>query len=225
MELPDYWLTRPSAVIEPEAVRAFDELWASTCVRGAGTLVEYDLPWPKWQFVCHLTDRLGLAAHGSGDPSIEEFEPRQPSDLTEFGNRRMVYAASDAIWAMFFAVVDRDRVDTIGNAAVRIEEDGLTTGPFYVFAVSRSALPLRPWRTGTLYLLPRDPFEQQPSMPFGRATVRFEQLASPQPVRPLAKLTIAPDDFPFLADVRGLDDARLQEYADAMMTGSPWPEE
>jgi hypothetical protein len=136
-----------------------------------------------------------------------------------------VYAAADGIWAMFFAVVDRDRVDSIGNACVRVvDPSGVEDGPFYVFAMSAQALPTEPWRTGTVYLLPRDSFRQQPSERIGEVEARIEQLVSSEPVRPLAKVVVSPDDFPFLRDVRGFDDHRLQEYATAMLTGGAWPD-
>ena len=180
---------------------------------------------PLWQFLCHAADHHGIAVHGSGDPHIEVFEPRQPHDLTEFGNQRAVYAAADGIWAMFFAVVDRERVESIGNAcATVIGADGVEDGPFYVFAMSDDALPTEPWRAGTVYLLPRDSFEQQPTERLGDTEVRIAQLASTDPVRPLARITVHPDDFPFLRQVRGFPDARLQDYATAMLSGSPWPE-
>ena len=47
--------------------------------------------------------------------------------------------------------------------------------------------------------------------------------ASFEYVRPLAKLAVAPEDFPFLQQIRGHDDERLQDYATALQTGSPWP--
>jgi hypothetical protein len=188
--------------------------------------VRYTLPWPKWQFLCHLADHHDIALHGSGDPDIAQFEPRQPVDLTEFGNQKAVYAASDGLWAMFFAIVDRVRVPSVTNACIRVaDETGTVHGPYYVFSVSRSALPLGPWRTGTVYLLPRSTFAVQPPMIFGPNEVHFAQLASSVPVRPLAKLTVAPADFPFLTQIRAHDDTRLQEYATALQTGAPWPDE
>jgi hypothetical protein len=39
--------------------------------------------------------------------------------------------------------------------------------------------------------------------------VRVPQVASLVPVRPFAHLEVIPDDFPFLQDIRGLDDARF----------------
>ena len=62
-------------------------------------------------------------------------------------------------------------------------------------------------------------------MPFGTSEVHIAQLASFSPVQPLAKLTVTPTDFPFLAHIRGHDDQRLAEYAKALQNGAPWPED
>lgn len=168
----------------------------------------------------------GGTVHDSSLQTSELHVHRPYSDLNEFGNQKAVYAASDGLWAMFFAIVDRGRVTSITNACVRLaDEAGTLHGPYYVFSVSRSALPARPWRTGTVYLLPRSTFTLQPPMAFGPNQVHVAQLASVVPVQPLAKLAIAPADFPFLMQIRGHDDRRLQEYATALQTGAPWPEE
>jgi len=224
MMLPYYWLTRPSENVDEKALIAFDELLHTTLRIGDCPTIPFTLPWPKWQFLCHLADHHGIALHGSGDPNIALFEPRQSNDLNEFGNQKAVYAASDGLWAMFFAIVDRERVMSITNACIRLEEDtGTVHGPLYVFSVSQSALANQPWRTGTVYLLPRETFTTQAPMAFGSSQVHFAQLASFMPVQPLAKLTVTPEDFPFLMQIRGHDDSRLQEYATALQTGAPWP--
>jgi hypothetical protein len=224
--LPDYWLTRPNVNFDETTQGAFDELLNITIEAGECPTIEFTLPYPKWQFLCYLADHHDIALHGSGDPNIALFEPRQSNDLNEFGNQKAVYAASDGLWAMFFAVVDRDRVKSITNACVRLVDDTRAFhGPYYVFSVSQSALPSQPWRTGMVYLLPRRTFTTQPSMDFGSYQVHIAQLASFEPVQPLAKLAITPDDFPFLQQIRGHDDERLQEYATALQTGAPWPED
>ncbi len=226
MILPDYWLTRPDVHVDEKAYSAFDELLDMTLGTGDCPTIQFNLPWPRWQFLCHLADHHDFALHGSGDPSIALFEPRQSQDLNEFGNQKAIYAASDGLWAMFFAIVDRERVTSITNACVRLaDEAGNIHGPYYVFSVSRSALPKQPWRTGTVYLLPRSTFTLQPPIPFGPNEVHIAQLASLVPVHPLAKLTVTPEDFPFLMQIRGHDDERLQEYATALQTGAPWPED
>ena len=226
MMLPDYWLTRPGENFDERMRNAFDELLNTTLSIGGCPAIPFTLPYPKWQFLCHLADHHDIALHGSGDPSIALFEPRQSNDLNEFGNQKAIYAASDGLWAMFFAVVDRDRVTSITNACIRLEEDsGKVHSPLYVFSVSQSALPHQPWRTGTVYLLPRSTFITQSAMAFGAYQVHFAQLASFVPVQPLAKITVTPEDFPFLTQIRGHDDERLQEYATALQTGAPWPKD
>ena len=224
MILPDYWLTRPSVNLDKGTRTAFDKLLQSTFSIGGCPTIEFTLPQPKWQFLCHVADHHDIALHGSGNSAIALFEPRQSNDLNEFGNQKAVYAASDGLWSMFFAIVDRDRVASITNACVRLaDETGTRHGPYYVFSVSQSALPSQPWRTGTVYLLPRQTFAVQPPITFGSSEVQIAQLASLMPVQPLAKLTITPEDFPFLMQIRGHDDQRLQEYATALQTGAPWP--
>jgi len=224
MMLPDYWLARPSLNVDEGTQIAFDELLNTTLSIDGCPTIEFTLPWPKWQFLCRLADHHDIALHGSGDPNIVLFEPRQSNDLNEFGNQKAIYAASDGLWAMFFAIVDRERVMSITNACIRLaDEAGNIHGPYYVFSVSQSALPNQPWRTGTVYLLPRSTFTLQPPITFGSNQVHIAQLASPVPVQPLAKLMVTPADFPFLMQIRGHDDQRLQEYATALQTGAPWP--
>ena len=66
---------------------------------------------------------------------------------------------------------------------------------------------------------------RSPSIPFGSSQVHIAQLASFESIQPLAKLTVTPEDFPFLSQIRGHDDERLQDYATALQTGSPWPDD
>jgi hypothetical protein len=226
MMLPDYWLTRPSVNFDQATRIAFDELLNTILSIGGCPTIQFSLPWPKWQFLCHLADHHNIALHGSGDPTISLFEPRQSNDLNEFGNQKAIYAASDGLWAMFFAIVDRERVMSITNACIRLaDETGALQDPYYVFSVSQSALLTQPWRTGTVYLLPRSTFTPQPPMAFGSKQVHIAQLASFVPVQPLAKLTVTPADFPFLMQIRGHDDQRLKDYATALQTGAPWPKD
>lgn len=224
MELPDYWLARPDDA-SPAVRAAFDDAWQRALARGDAPLVAETLPGPKWQFLCHLCDAHGLVLHGSGRPDITTFEPRQAHDLQEFGRQRAVYAAGDGIWAMFFAIVQRERMGAVTNACVRLADAAGQVGPpRYFFSVSRTVAPRHRWRSGTVYVLPADTFVLQPTLRFGAYEVLVPQLASPVPVRPLARLAVDPADFPFLAQVRTHDDDRLAEYARALETGAPWPE-
>jgi hypothetical protein len=115
----------------------------------------------RWRFLCSLAARRRIAFHGTGDPRIERFEPREPVDFAPFGRQRAVFATSDPIWAMFYAIVDRGRHRLTLNDGCLVLED--TGDAYYYFSVSRKALPRRPWRRGYLYFLPADTFVEQPA--------------------------------------------------------------
>jgi hypothetical protein len=144
--------------------------------------------------------------------------------LTEFGAQLAVYAAADGIWPLYFAIIDRAQMPSIVNACIRIEQaDGTMSRSFYVFSISVSPESY-PYRDGFVYLLPKATFVAQPPGDVGSLRVHVAQLASPVGVPPLAKLAVTPEDFPFLAQMRQHDHARLEEYAAAMMHGLPWPD-
>jgi hypothetical protein len=112
--LPDYWVERPSLSLSPSTRAAIEALLAAVddapsvpldvneLLSGHG---EIDL----WKFLCGVADRRRIAFHGTGDPGIESFEPRRPIDFAPFGDQKAVFATSDPIWAMFYAIVDRVR--------------------------------------------------------------------------------------------------------------------
>jgi hypothetical protein len=105
---------------------------------------------------------------------------------------------------MYFAILDRDRFPmTLSNSAARVELEGRKlSDPYYFFSITQQALAQRPYRRGWVYLLPRDTFEQQPKQKFRGLDIHLPQWASAEPVRPLGKLEVGPEDFPFLAQMR-----------------------
>ena len=180
-----------------------------------------------WKFLCGVADRRRIAFHGTGDSGIESFEPRRPVDLAPFGDQEAVFATSDPIWAMFYAIVDRGRYEiTLNNGCILLlDSRGNRVGaPRYYFSISRDALQEQPWRDGYVYFLPSDSFNEQPAGVYAGHTARIPQLASPVPVAPFARLRVSPGDFPFLAQIRGHEDERLGEYAQAVMAAAPWPD-
>jgi hypothetical protein len=189
-----------------------------------GSLIDYPLLAPKWQFLSYLCEHREVVLHGSGQPDILEFEPRQSNDVSEFGNRRAIYAASDGIWPIYFAVMDRDRgVTSLVNSCARvIGSYGSRSEPYYFFSINADALSRRPWRRGTIYLLPRQSFEPQAPRPYRGLQLDVAQWASLVPVRALARLPVEPEDFPFLEQIRGHDPLAVQERAAHDPDGFPW---
>jgi hypothetical protein len=230
--LPDYWIERPP--LRPSratrsAIEAFlsdDRAAAADRLVDVDTLLRESGEVTPWQFLSGLAERRRIAFHGTGDPSIASFEPREPIDFAPFGHQKAVFATSDPIWAMFYAIVDRDLHDvTLSNGCIELlGPDGRPGSPHYFFSITRSALEQRPWRAGYLYFLPTESFVEQPAGTYAGHDARVPQLASPVAVAPFARLRVAPSDFPFLADIRGHDDARLAEYAQAVMAAAPWPD-
>ncbi len=211
MSLPDYWIPTPPLALESQARVAFDHLLADILPKGDGGWIDYALPYPKWHFLAYAVQHQAIVLHGTGNPDIPIFEPRKANDLHDFGNREAIYAAGDGIWALFYAIVDRDRYPmSINNACIRLADGaGQENDPLYVFSISQQMLARQPWRNGVVYLLPSETFSAQPAIPFGDGEIRVPQFASPVAVKPLARLAVEPHDFPFLAQIRGHDDARL----------------
>lgn len=211
--------------INPSDQEQFDQIIATAIENSDGSQIEYSLTAPKWQFLNYLVNKHDIVLHGSGNQNIARFEPRKAADLNEFGSQEAVYAAADGIWAMFFAIVDRDNFPMlVSNACIQfVDGDKLLSEPLYVFSLSQGMLQKRPWRTGYIYLLPAETFVKQPTIQFGAYSVQIKQQASLVEVNPIAKLAVGPEDFPFLDQIREHDDDRIAEYAQAMQTGGPWP--
>lgn len=223
MQLPPYYLSRPEVQFGPGLCESFEQVFREHVLGGSGTLIDYTLSTPRWQFLSYLGDTKEVLFHGSGNPDITRFEPQQSDDTNEFGNQRAVYASSDAIWAIYFAIVDRGRhVRSLVNSCFRVAGPTTRSGPHYYVSVNSDALPHRPWRTGTIYILPRRGFEQQPPGFSHGVEVEFAQWRSFSPVTPLAKISIGPEDFPFLAQIRGHDPKVVRQRAQADPDGFPW---
>lgn len=219
MDIPPYYLRQPPLDKTPELISSFDRLFNEQVIDAAGEPIEYKLSTPKWQFLNYLCETKGFLMHGSGDSSIEIFEPRQSNDSVEFGNQRAVYAASDAIWAAYFAICDRDRyVRSLVNTCTRVRNDDGIFESLYYFSINEDALPHDPWRTVTIYILPRDTFEVQSS----KQGIESTQWRSFDSVKPLAKITIEPTNFPFLDQIRGHDVAKVSKRSKDDPDGFPW---
>ena len=106
MDAASFLLPRPYYNLTPEKQTAFEDLYRST---EPGEFVEYHLEYPKWQYLSYLCDTKELVLHGSQDLSIREVEPRQANDKKEFSNQCAIYASTDGIWVIYFAILDRKK--------------------------------------------------------------------------------------------------------------------
>jgi hypothetical protein len=220
MKLPDYWLMRPDIDLEIHR-KAFEHALQIALETGTPTLPPNV---PIWNFLCWLCDEGSYVAHGTGRNDIAIFEPRQSNDVGWFGNRKAVYAASDGLWAMFFAIMNRPEVAmTIVNGAVRID-CGDHLKPFYFFGASRHAVTGRAYRRGWVYLLPSEGFDVEPGGE--RYGYHYEtcHCANLNHVKPAFKVAVQPKDFPFLERIHAYDEEDLAARVREDPNGFPWIE-
>jgi len=222
MEVPPYLLPRPAFDIFPEKRDAFEELYRST---PAGEFVEYQLTYPKWQYLSYICENKDLVLHGSQNLGISEVEPRQANDIKEFSNRRAIYATTDGIFVIYFAILDRMKFPKMSlyNSClqIRISPDHLSE-PVYFFSISHPALVQKPWTTGAIYVLPRQSFIQEPAQQVQGTEIAFPQWIGSRSMRPVAKLLVESRDFPFLKQIHGHNDEKLSQLASVDPNGFPW---
>lgn len=122
---------------------------------------------------------------------------------------------------MYFAVADRTVVTSLVNACIHLDDNGADASHYY-FSIDHEALRSNPWVTGSVYVLPRVTFEPEPEETWQGLQCAPTQWASPVPVRPMARLTVTPDDFPFLKDVRSHNPRVVSERASQDPDNLPW---
>ena len=218
-----FLLPRPAFDKPPEMLAAFEQLFQST---HAGGFIDYRLPYPKWQYLSYLCETKELVLHGSQNLDIAEVEPRQAVDKKAFSNQQAIYATTDGIFVIYFAIIDRVQYQlSLFNSClqIRLSPDQLSD-PFYFFSISHPALLQKPWCPGAIYILPRQNFEQEPAQQAHGAEILFPHWVSTQPARPVAKLLVLPQDFPFLSQVHGHNDPKLVQLMTADPGGFPWPD-
>jgi hypothetical protein len=204
-----------------------NEFEAAFAAAPPGGWIDYRLSAPKWQFLSFLCQSKNLVLHGSQNLALDEVEPRKARDVRTFSAQDAIYATTDGIWVIFFAIVDRQNFHPLTlfnsclNAHISSEQ---ILGPLYFFSISHSALVQNPWCDGAVYILPRENFEREPAQQMSGVEITFPHWVSTQSSRPVAKLLVAPQDFPFLAQIRGHDDEILSQLAAVDPNGFPWPD-
>jgi hypothetical protein len=164
----------------------------------AGKLVAgeaVDVPEPRLDFLRWLAQSRPVVFHGSprADLSVLSTE-RKSRDATAWGNQQAVYASTDPVWAIYFACLRRDG----GWKGTKNGSMGRAGGPLYprryFFLHNRGSASADRFGPGSLYLLsPRTFVSDEPLA----GAIDTAHLVSREPVEPLARLDVTPDDFPF----------------------------
>ncbi len=194
----------------PEKRDQFERLYKHHLALADGNWIDYDLPYKKHKFVQYLSEREDVIFHGSNNIGIEVFQPVRKSyelrDETGRGNVAGVYGTHDGLWAMFFAVIDRERLKgSIRNGVMYFQNRAGKQLAVYNFSINQDQLDELPVTEGALYLLPRSFFRRLNLTEDSYAN----EWVSEETVKPFAKLRVRPEDFPFIDQIGGHDDSEL----------------
>ena len=205
----------PEFELTPEKEAAFSTLLKNTLEKAEGGWIAYDLSYPKHEFIQYVIAQDVVIFHGSNHDDIETFSPVRKSyelrDETGRGNLQAVYGTHDGLWSMFFAIVDRPNLrGSIRNGVMYFHNQEGKTLAVYNFSINQDQLPEKPWRQGTLYFLPRDTFVRLKMTENSYSN----EWGSEQEVKPIAKLSLEPEDFPFLDMIDGHDDGELMRLGE-----------
>jgi hypothetical protein len=156
------------------------------------------LPGDVVGYLDYLAALERFAFHGSNRDDITELSiERESTDRRSFGRQQAVYATPDPHWAAFFALVDRENTRSIRNASLAFSPTARTRW-YQREVVVRD--PDRPFvREGSLYVLPRETFREEPKVV---GILDTAQWVSPLPVRPLFVLRLSPADYPLARYIR-----------------------
>lgn len=189
--------------VDEEQRLAFDHLFDTALQSGPNALIDYHLPYPKSDFLNYLCDQRGFVAHGSPLRDLMLLEPiRKSKDISEFGNRQQIFASSDAMWAMWFAILDKDKIDHTSNGCIRAGS-GARRVKHYFFGLSQNSQADHPFTDGAIYITQAKDFPNQRHIPLlHHLHTEIEEWGSTTPVTPLARLYITPADFPYLDQVQ-----------------------
>ena len=177
-------------MVDPEAASRF----AVTCdaLFAGGTI---EVPEPRLDFLRWLAQNRPVVFHGSPRDDLRELSTeRRSRDSTAWGNQQAVYASTDPVWSIYFACLRRDQ----GWSGTKNGSLGKAGGPLYprryFFLHNRGSASPDRFGPGSLYLLSPSTFVADEPL---AGAIDTAHLVSREPVKPLARLDVTPEDFPF----------------------------
>lgn len=204
----------PVLTLDSRKIEAFEHLFSEVQRLGSAAFIDYNIPYPKHEFLRYVADRKPILLHGSNSPDLKLLLPvRNSTDGRPAMNKSSIFASADGIFPMFFAILERENfVGSMSNGAYRLLDATGVATTYYFFSINEAMLKLRPFRRGTIYLLPRERFKVA-AEGYG---VMVEEWISQQPVPVLAKLSISPEDFPLLDSIWGHNEIELGRLAQTL---------
>ncbi|MBV7334601.1 HEAT repeat domain-containing protein [Chloroflexi bacterium TSY] len=199
---PHHFYIQKDVLFDETKLHIFEELYHQTLARGRGSEVDYQLLYPKHEFLRYLVQYQGLFMHGSKTTDIDILRPfRYGVDGADHGNVNGVYADQGYMRPIYFATIHGGRCFGQINGFFELTEDGQVSlegdqgfeRRYYKLCMGVNGLRRNPWNHGMVYALPPDTFEF------------WNEWTSRVPVPPVMKLAVTPEDLPLLNQVWGID--------------------
>lgn len=144
----------------------------------------------KVDFLKFLADKGEFLFHGTNSAEIEELEPRQANCRAKnFGNLNAVYATTDPVLPIYHSVFNRKYFSGVHSSGVKNDK--------YIFKIDGVFNDKKVWTDGCVYILDKSKFEQGTD----DNGELIDEFASIEPVKPLVKMLVTPEDFPYLDEV------------------------
>lgn len=190
------FLTSPAYPLDKHRIKTFNDLFELLVSSGNELQFDNQCPYPKYEFLQFIVREKPVLLHGSNQTNIKELVPKEQLD---WNGRLMkaIFASSDGIWPMFFAIVDHQQYrGSLRNGCFVIQQEDSIEKRYYFFSLNKDYQHKNPWQEGMIYIVLKEPFQKT-----GKGRVRFDEWASRLPVKPIGKIKIYPEDFPFLENV------------------------
>lgn len=181
---------------------------------------------PLWVFLQWLAQQ-GFLLHGSPQGGLHELRPGDKAygQPDEFSNIRGVYAASDGLWALMYAL-HGPNIQSKSDMGLRLRlPHGQWSEMRYFLSVAPRDKEVQDPRAllapGFVYVLERQGFA--PSPPYEHPGLGFVQEAhwvNPGSVRPLLVVPVSPADFVLPIRLHDADVVAARAKADPW--GFPW---
>ena len=190
-----YWLARRVRDLPVLKQTEYAEYFLQAVSDGPD--IRNPIPHSTFEFLCYLADYEDLVFHGTQRTGLNELHPiRDTTDLSEFGKQQMLFGSPDAIWSLWFAILDKVKARGTSNGCVAVEDRKGSRYQLYYFSIDYRATDTSPYVDGMIYVMRPDTFtERQHGVQFG----------SKVSVKPLLKLPVGPADFPYLKYVKGIN--------------------
>jgi len=196
-------IRRKVTPVDSARKQAFDAVLDAALVGDSRKPISYNLSFPKAEFLNYVCDWRGFVIHGSPVRDLEILQPiRIGHDDNDFGNRRQIFCSPDAMWAMWFAILDKSKYNLTRNGGVRVGS-GSQRVKYYHFELPKQNKENNPFTEGMLYIARAQDFpDKRPYPMLDWFDGEIEEWGSTRPVTPVARLRVSPRDFPYLDQVQ-----------------------